>query len=112
MLAQTFSLIDIPRLIALIFLEGILSLDNAIAIALIVRRLPQEKRQRALFVGVISSLVFRAIGVVGAAYLIHLFWIQLIGGLYLIYLSLSYLKSKKKRELRDPKHSSFFALWP
>ena len=91
MFEQTFSLIDIPRLVTLIFIEGVLSLDNALAIALIVRGLPHEKRQKALFIGVASSVLLRAIGVLSAAYLIQLFWVQLIGGLYLIYLSVSHL---------------------
>lgn len=108
MLGQTFSLIDVPRLLTLIFLEGILSLDNALAIALIVRGLPREKRQKALFVGIISSIVLRGIGVLSAAYLIQLIWVQLIGGLYLVYLSLSHLYSHSKPKVKIPKHRSFF----
>ncbi|NGX51043.1 MAG: hypothetical protein K1060chlam2_00900 [Chlamydiae bacterium] len=108
MLDQTFSLIDIPRLFTLIFLEGILSLDNALAIALIVRRLPPEKRQKALFIGVASAVILRAFGVLSAAYLIQLFWVQLLGGLYLIYLSLSHLTLRGKFNLITPKPKSFF----
>ena len=89
MFDQTFSLVDIPRLITLIFLEGVLSLDNALAIALIVRGLPQAMRQKALFIGLVSSVVLRAFGVLSAAYLIQLYWVQIIGGIYLLYLSLS-----------------------
>ena len=108
MLDQTFALVDIPRLITLIFLEGVLSLDNALAIALIVRGLPQEKRQKALFIGVISSVILRALGVLSAAYLIQLFWVQLIGGLYLVYLALSHLYPRRTGKMKKNKHRSFW----
>ncbi|MGE0831876.1 MAG: hypothetical protein AB7N99_04370 [Simkaniaceae bacterium] len=108
MMNQTFALVDIPRLITLIFLEGVLSLDNALAIALIVRGLPQEKRQKALFIGVISSIFLRALGVLSAAYLIQLFWVQLIGGLYLVYLAISHLYPRRTGKMKTPKHRSFW----
>ena len=108
MLDQTFSLVDIPRLITLIFLEGILSLDNALAIAIIVRGLPNHLRQKALFIGLVSAVVLRAIGVLSAAYLIQLHWVQLIGGAYLIYLSLSHILSNRRAEMRSPRQKSFW----
>ncbi|MCB1110945.1 MAG: hypothetical protein KDK64_08180 [Chlamydiia bacterium] len=108
MFDQTFSLIDIPRLITLIFLEGILSLDNALAIAVIVRGLPVYLRQKALFIGLVSSIVLRAIGVLSAAYLIQLHWVQIIGGLYLIYLAVSHILSKHKSQVASPKNRVFW----
>jgi len=104
MFDQTFSLPDIPRLITLIFLEGILSVDNALALALIASRLPKAKRQKALFIGFSSAVLLRAGGILAAAYLIRFFWIQLIGGLYLLYLALSYfvIKRGKKTKERPP----------
>ncbi|WP_420420666.1 TerC family protein [Simkania sp.] len=102
MLDQTFSLIDIPRLLTLTFLEGILSVDNALALALIVRHLPPMEKKKALFVGLISAMILRALGILAAAYLIQIFWIQLAGGAYLLYLAcahlLSYNKHKEKKE--------------
>ncbi|MDN3509260.1 MAG: hypothetical protein P0S93_04520 [Candidatus Neptunochlamydia sp.] len=109
MFDQTFSLADIPRLITLIFLEGVLSLDNALAIALIVRGLPQAMRQKALFIGLVSSVVLRAFGVLSATYLIQLFWVQIIGGVYLLYLSLSHLITKRRSEVRTPRRRNFWA---
>lgn len=108
MLEQTFSLLDIPRLITLIFLEGVLSIDNALAIALIVRGLPEMMRQKALFIGLVSAVALRALGVLSAAYLIQLFWVQIVGGGYLLYLSLSHLISTRRRELQVPRRRN---LW-
>lgn len=108
MLEQTFSLVDLPRLFVLTFLEGILSLDNALAIALIVRRLPEALRQKALFIGLGSAVILRALGVLSAAYLIELYWVQLIGALYLIYLALSHLLSKRRSGTKPPKVRTFW----
>lgn len=108
MLEQTFSLIDIPRLLTLIFLEGVLSVDNALAIALIVRGLPQQLRQKALFIGLVSAVVLRALGVLSAAYLIQLYWVKSVGGAYLLYLSLSHLLSNRRAEVKTPRRRSFW----
>ncbi|MEM7175250.1 MAG: hypothetical protein AAF443_04925 [Chlamydiota bacterium] len=101
MFGQTFSLVDIPRLFTLIFLEGILSVDNALALAVIARSLPVYQRRKALFVGMFSALVFRAMMILTAAYLIRFFWLQLLGGGYLIYLGMHhfFLAKKKKKPL-------------
>ena len=85
---QTFSLLDLPKLIALVFLEGILSVDNAVALAALVRGLPAEKRRKALFIGTFSAFFLRAAVILGAALLIRFFWIQCMGGLYLVYIGL------------------------
>ncbi len=103
MLSQTFSLIDILRLVTLVFLEGILSLDNALALSLIASNLPASKQKKALFIGLGSAIVLRAFGILGAAYLIQLFWIQLIGGGYLIFLSINHLRFFFFPKLKKPK---------
>ncbi len=102
MLGQTFSLIDIPRLVTLIFMEGALSVDNALAIALIVRGLQKTEKQRALFIGVISALLLRALGILCALYLLELFWAQIFGGLYLLYLCIKHLISKVQKRSSAP----------
>lgn len=108
MFEQTFSLVDIPRVITLIFLEGILSIDNALAIALIVRGLPYAMRKKALFIGLVSAVILRAFGILSAAYLIQLHWVQIIGGAYLLYLSLSHLLSRRRAEVRTPRRRGFW----
>lgn len=108
MLDQTFSLVDVPRLITLIFLEGVLSVDNALAIAVIVRGLPIALRQKALFIGLVSAVILRAFGVLSAAFLIQLYWVQLIGGGYLLYIAISHLVSRRPAARGVPKVRSFW----
>ncbi|MDJ0651822.1 MAG: hypothetical protein QNJ27_02280 [Simkaniaceae bacterium] len=108
MFDQTFSLVDIPKVIPLIFIEGMLSIDNALAIALIVRGLPQARRQKALFIGLVSSVFLRAFGILSVAYLIQLYWVQIVGGGYLLYLSLSHLITKRRAEVQAPIRRNFW----
>ncbi len=108
MLDQTFTLLDIPRILTLIFLEGVLSVDNALVIALIAKGLPAERRKKALFVGIASAFILRALGVLSAAFLIRLFIVQLLGGAYLVYLSLKHFIKKRISSETKPKHRGFF----
>ena len=108
MFNQTFSFIDLSYLFVLILLEGLLSIDNALILSAIAQKLPLEKRKKALFVGSFTAFIFRLLGILFAAYLIHLLWIRILGGLYLLYLSLSFFFSRKKKMVKSIKPRSFF----
>ena len=110
MLGQTFSIVDLPLIFSLTFLEGILSVDNALILALIIKKLPLHLRGRALFIGLSSSIVLRGLGIVSAAYLIQLNWLKLWGGLYLLYVSLSHFFGSKKTASLSSDIYSFWAV--
>ena len=71
----------------LILIEGVLSVDNAAVLATMVMRLPEEERGKALKYGIIGAYAFRGICLALAAWLITIWWLEPIGGLYLLYLS-------------------------
>jgi YkoY family integral membrane protein len=71
----------------LVLLEGILSADNALVLAILVLGLPREQQTSALRYGIAGAFVFRTIAILLAAYLIRVPWITLAGGLYLVYLA-------------------------
>jgi YkoY family integral membrane protein len=77
---------DLVTIALLVALEGLLSADNAMVLAVLVLGLPRSEQQKALRYGIIGAFVFRAIATAGAAYMIQLLWVRLIGGLYLLYL--------------------------
>jgi len=107
MFEQTFDLIDIPRLAALTFLEVLLSTDNALVLGLLSRALPEHLRKKALYIGVFSAFIFRAIAIFFIYTILDSPWIQLIGAAYLIYLSIHhFIKKTKKKTLAPP--SSFW----
>jgi YkoY family integral membrane protein len=71
----------------LILIEGILSVDNAAVLATMVMRLPEEQRGKALRYGILGAYLFRGLCLALASWLIKIWWLEPLGGLYLIWLS-------------------------
>lgn len=78
----------------LILIESLLSVDNAAVLATMVLDLPPEQRKRALRYGILGAYVFRGLCLVFASWLIKIWWLKPLGGIYLIYLAWGYFKSK------------------
>src|SRR3954463_11311186 len=78
----------------LIIIESLLSVDNAAVLATMVMDLPKEKRNKALKYGIIGAYFFRGICLLFASFLIKVWWLKPIGGLYLLYLTFDYFKGK------------------
>jgi YkoY family integral membrane protein len=70
----------------LIALEGLLSADNAMVLAILVLGLPKEQQKKALKYGMAGAFAFRAAATLLAAYMIQLGWVKLVGAGYLLYL--------------------------
>src|SRR5436190_1132992 len=70
----------------LIALEGLLSADNAMVLAILVLGLPKTQQKKALKYGMAGAFAFRAIATLLAAYMIQLGWVKLVGAAYLLYL--------------------------
>jgi YkoY family integral membrane protein len=105
MIEQTFALSDIPRIFTLAFLEILLSADNAVVLGVLSSALPVPLRKKALFIGIVSAFVLRAVALLGVAVLLETIWFQLLGGAYLIYLAVRYLTQKRKSPELKPIHS-------
>lgn len=85
----------------LILIESLLSVDNAAVIATMVIDLPPEKRKRALRYGIIGAYFFRGVCLIFAAWLIKIWWLKPLGGLYLIYLAIDYFRKKATPQTDD-----------
>jgi YkoY family integral membrane protein len=70
----------------LVALEGLLSADNAMVLAVLVLGLPKNQQRKALRYGMVGAFVFRSIAILLAVYLIRLGWVKLFGAGYLLYL--------------------------
>jgi YkoY family integral membrane protein len=90
MFGQTFDAHDLAVIGLLIVLEGVLSIDNALILGILAKRLPKHQQGKALTYGLVGAFVFRLIAVGTAAYLIRIRWVQLLGGLYLVYISVKH----------------------
>jgi YkoY family integral membrane protein len=85
----------------LVFLEGILSIDNALVLALIVSTLPKHQQKKALLYGILGAVFFRLVAIGMAAYLMKWTWVKFVGGGYLVYLAVHYWwtsRQEKKAE--------------
>ncbi|MDP4083531.1 MAG: TerC family protein [Bacillota bacterium] len=80
----------------LIILEGLLSADNALVLAVMVKHLPRKNRKKALFYGLFGAYCFRFIAIGLGVFLIKLWWIKIIGAGYLAWLSIKYFIDKRK----------------
>src|SRR6185369_10565073 len=123
-------------ILQLIFLEGILSIDNAAVIGALVSPLPDDKhvvwpkalerfgewlhplignqRLAALRVGLLGAYVGRGAMLFLTSFLIHNSWIKLVGAIYLIHLAFDNLKdmsgggSEEDADLQPIKIQSFW----
>ena len=79
---------DFLTILLLVALEGLLSADNAMVLAVLVLGLPKHEQRKALRYGIIGAFAFRAVATLTAAYLIQLGWVKLVGAAYLMYLAI------------------------
>lgn len=94
----------------LVFLEGLLSLDNALALAMLVRHLPKADQKKALTYGIWGAFAFRALAIFFLTHLMHLGWVKIAGGVYLLYVALRESLSKEERSEKTLS-SSWFQFW-
>ena len=102
-------------LLSLIVLEGLLSADNAIVLAVMVRHLPLKEQKHALLYGLAGALIFRIIAIFLITILAQYWQIQVLGGLYLLFMAGSHIKEffdKRKNtteeKVKEPKKQSGF----
>ena len=70
----------------LVLLEGLLSADNALVLAILVLGLPRSEQRKALRYGILGAFAFRILATLLAVHLLQVAWVKLIGAVYLLYL--------------------------
>jgi YkoY family integral membrane protein len=97
----------------IILLEIVLSIDNAAVLSTMVGQLPKSQQKKALTWGIIGAYIFRGVALLFASVLIKLIWLKVIGGIYLIYLSIKSLRSQsitnEKKPLKIPLLNTFWS---
>jgi len=78
---------DFLTIALLVALEGLLSADNAMVLAVLVLGLPKEQQKKALRYGILGAFFFRTVATLLAVYLIRVGWVKLLGSGYLMYLT-------------------------
>ncbi len=90
MFGQTFQFGDLGVVAVLVGLEILLSADNALVLAVMVRHLPRGLQQRALLYGLGGAFVFRLLAILAAKWILALWWLQAIGAFYLLQLAIKH----------------------
>lgn len=96
-------------ILTLVIMEGLLSADNALVLAVMVKHLPEKQRKKALMYGMIGAFFFRFLFIGIGVYLVHFWEVKVLGALYLLYLVYKYFKEKNKEE--DEEDHSFKGGW-
>ena len=125
---QTFQVSDLAIIGLLIVLEGVLSIDNALVLGLLAKRLPKHQQPRALTYGLVGAFVFRVVAIALASLLLKWWVVKLLGGAYLIYVALKHFFFEERHDphaaedvrepvageapLPSPATSRFAKFWP
>ncbi len=105
MWGQTFQTGDLAVIGVLVLLEVLLSADNALVLAIMVKHLPKKLQQKALLYGLAGAFAFRLVAILFARTIMALWWLQAIGAAYLLWLPVKHFlrhsdDGGKSRELQ------------
>ena len=85
----------LPVILGLIMIEGLLSVDNALAIAAMASHLKEDERKRAMNIGYLGAYGFRILALFFAAWLISIPAVLYLGAGYLLWLMCDHFSSSK-----------------
>lgn len=95
----------------LAILEGILSVDNSLVLAILVRTLPKEQQKKALMYGIFGAFFFRVVALVFAAHLMRFIAFKIIGGGYLVYLAMKHMFFFYKEDAHQSRPKIAASFW-
>jgi tellurite resistance protein TerC len=87
----------LPIIASLVVIEGLLSIDNALAIAAMASHLPERNQARALRLGIAGAYVGRGVALAFAAWIVRHPWMKALGAFYLFYLMCAHLAGSPAR---------------
>ncbi len=96
-------------LVKIVWINIILSGDNAVVIALAARSLPPAQQKQAVMFGSGAAVVLRIILTVVAAKLLELSFLQIIGGVLLLWIGLQLLTGEEEDEGESKGQGSMMA---
>lgn len=95
----------------LVVLEGLLSADNALVLAVLVKHLPKNEQKRALRYGIFGAFLFRFIGLVSVTWLIRYWQFKAFGAGYLLYLTIKHFVKKYNNSNSGGRNVSAAGFW-
>ncbi|RTH00376.1 hypothetical protein CSW47_13810 [Thermus scotoductus] len=101
----------LSTILVLMVLEVILSADNALILGVIVQKLPVHLRRKALFYGILGAYVLRGLALLFVALVIKLWWVQVLGAAYLLYIALKHFLKPEEAHAPPPVEVSAAHFW-
>lgn len=86
---------NVLTILTLVGLEGLLSADNALILAILVKHLEKNEQKKALLYGIAGAFVFRFLSLLVVSQIIKLWYLQAAGAAYLTYLALDHFFRKR-----------------
>ncbi len=102
--SSIFTLASLQVVVALIVIEGLLSVDNALAIAALASHLDEKKRKIAMTIGYAGAYGFRILALILASYIINNHWLMVLGASYLIWLMCNHFAENEQDEEHQGTH--------
>ena len=105
-------------LLILIGLEGLLSADNALVLAIIAKHLPDDQKKKAINYGILMAFVFRFGALFAISFIANVWQVQAIGAAYLLYLGLKHViqakfgKENENIREEEEKEARGMGFWP
>lgn len=96
-------------LLQIIWVNILLSGDNAVVIALAARSLPPDQQKKAITIGSAAAIVMRIALTLVAAKLLLLPYLKVIGAILLLYIGISLLKPEDDGDGEEKKHGTLLA---
>jgi YkoY family integral membrane protein len=104
--SSIFTLASLQVVLALIVIEGLLSVDNALAIAALASHLDEKKRKIAISVGYAGAYGFRILALFLASYIINNHWLMALGAGYLIWLMCNHFAESEDSDADSDGHKA------
>lgn len=92
----------LPVIISLIVIEGLLSVDNILAIAALASDLPEHQRKLAVRLGLAGAYLYRGLALLFASFILEYEWVKFLGAFYLIHLMAEHFSSLAAETDDDP----------
>jgi len=108
---HTLSGADGLAVVTLAILEGILSVDNSLVLAIMVRSLPKVQQKKALMYGILGAFFFRMVALIFAAHLMRFIAFKIIGGAYLVYLAMKHMFFFYKEDAHQSRPKAAASFW-
>ena len=106
---QVLEVTDVATIAALAILEGLLSADNALVMAMMVKHLPKEMQRKALLYGLGGAFIFRFIAILFATIVLKQWWLQALGAGYLLFVTAKHFLGAASQKEVKPAKRSFWA---